>query len=85
MEENINSELEYVEALKKLIKETIEGICEKKISAYPNICRYGSRSELDKQNLCERVLQYMIADVLPLHLKSAINMVDCELEPGFGE
>ena len=40
MEENINTELEYVEALKKLIKETIEGICEKNINTFPNIFTY---------------------------------------------
>jgi hypothetical protein len=85
MEENINTELEYVEALKKLIKETIEGICEKNINTFPNICRYGSRSEIDKNDLADRVLKYMTNSVLPLHLDSALNMVDCELESGFGE
>ena len=85
MEQNINTELEYVEALKKLIKETIEGICEKNINTFPNICRYGSRSEFDKDDLADRVLKYMTSTTLPLNLDGALNMVDCELESGFGE
>ncbi len=83
--DNINSELEYVESLKKLIKETINGICEKNINSYPNICRYGSRSSLDKEDISERILKYMTSETLPLHLDSALNMVDCELDSGFSE
>ena len=83
--ENINEDLEYKDSLKQIIKETIAGICDKGIIAYPNICRYGSRSKLDQENIINKVLRYMTSDTLPMSLEAAINMVDCEFEPGFGE
>lgn len=83
--EKLTEDLEYKESLKQIIKETIVGICEKGIKAYPNICRYGSRSTSDQENIVNKVLRYMTSDNLPMSMEAAINMVDCEFEPGFGE
>lgn len=85
MMENISEDLEYKDSLKQIIKETVLGICDKGIKAYPNICRYGSRSKLDQENIINKVLRYMTSDTLPMSLEAAINMVDCEFEPGFGD
>ena len=83
--EKLTEDLEYKESLKQIIKETIVGICEKGIKAYPHICRYGSRSASDQENIVNKVLRYMTSDNLPMSMEAAINMVDCEFEPGFGE
>jgi hypothetical protein len=83
--ENINTELEYIESLKKVIRDTVEGICNKGVSSYPNICRYGKRSTLDIENIIEKILKYMTNESMPMRLDSAINLVDCELQSGFGE
>lgn len=83
--ENLAEDLEYKESLKRIIKETIDGICEKGLKSYPNICRYGSRSLADKESIVNKILAYMTSEHLPMNLEAAINMVDCELQPGFSE
>ena len=75
--ENINEDLEYKDSLKQIIKETILGICDKGLNSYPNICRYGSRSKSDQENIINQVLRYMPSDTLPMSVEAAINMVDC--------
>lgn len=82
---DINNEIDYNESLRAVIKETIVGICEKNINAYPNICRYGSRSKSDQYALVEKVFGYMTDKTIPMELEQAINMVDSELQPGFGD
>lgn len=83
--DSVNNEIDYNESLKSVIKETIVGICDKNIKAYPNICRYGSRSKADQHDLVEKVFKYMTDATLPMELEQAVNMVDSELQPGFGE
>ncbi len=81
----MSTEIDYNEALRGVIKETIAGICDKNIKAFPNICRYGSRSKSDQHDLVEKVFAYMTDKVIPMELEQAINMVDSELQPGFGD
>lgn len=85
MEDNISTELEYVEALKQLIKDTVNGICQKNISTYPNICRFASRSNKDVNDIVDMILQKMVSNTIRMELDVAISMTDAELELGFGE
>jgi hypothetical protein len=80
-----NEQLQDEEVLKDIIKKTIIGICEKGIKAYPNICRYASRTTLDQNHIIEKTFNYMTSEIMPMALDTALNMVDSELGGGFGE
>jgi hypothetical protein len=80
-----NEQLQEEEVLKGIIRNTIVGICEKNIQAYPNICRYASRATIDQNNIVEKTFNYMTSEIRPMALDTALNMVDSELGGGFGD
>jgi hypothetical protein len=81
--DTLDESLQDAEVLKSIIKKTIKGICEKG-KLYPNICSYSSRSTMDEEQIVTKVFNYMMAEVLPMELTPAINLVDLELGGGFG-
>jgi hypothetical protein len=83
-QDSVEESLQDAEILKSIIKKTIIGICEKG-KLYPNICSHVSRSTLDMEDIVKKVFNYMMADVCPMELTPAINLVDCELGGGFGD
>lgn len=84
-ETNIEENLQDDEALKRVIKKGVVGICDKGGHLYPNICAYGSRSPLDQEQIVEKVFTLMTSETLPMDIESALTLVDNELAGGFGD
>ncbi len=71
--------------LKKIIKDTVDGICLKKIITFTNICAVASRSASDRDKIINDVFSLMTDSILPMELDTALASVDSGLEGGFGE
>lgn len=72
--------LKQEEILKNLIKDTVDKICDRKDPKFENICRYGSRSEDDKQTVINKVFELMTSDTQPSSLEGAVSQVDSILD-----
>ena len=82
---SIEEKLQDDEALRRIIKKGVIGICEKGGHLYPNICAYGSRSPLDQDNIVEKIFSFMTSENLPMDIESALTQVDNHLAGGFGD
>lgn len=82
MADNIQDNIQDDEALKRVIKKGVIGICEKGGNLYPNICAYGSRTTLDQDSIVEKVFKLMTSETLPMDIESALTAVDNELAGG---
>jgi predicted house-cleaning noncanonical NTP pyrophosphatase (MazG superfamily) len=72
--------LENEEALKKIIRDTIADICEKKNVHYPSICLIASRSAKGKSKIVEQVMEIMTSEESSLNLEQALTQVNGTLE-----
>jgi len=79
--DNLQQHIEDREALKRVIRKGISGICNQENTSYPNICRYGHRSTLDQEEMVEKVFKLMTDEILPMDLAEAFSSLDSELEP----
>ena len=78
-EQEISQNLANAETLKSVIRDTIDLVCEKQNSRYPNICKLAHRSQDDREKIADNVFDLMTGDVVKLELDQAIGQVEGEI------
>jgi hypothetical protein len=76
MADSLKEHIEDREALKRLIRKGVSDVCSKEGSVFPSICKYGSRSSIDQEQIIERIFTLMTDAELPMEIDAAFSTVD---------
>jgi hypothetical protein len=76
MADSLKEHIENREAVKRLIRKSVTDVCSMGNNIFPSICRYGSRSVLDQENIIEKIFGLMTDETSPMSIDVAFSTVD---------